>query len=191
MGITKVNKNLIGDSALDSDKIANNSIGSDEILDNTITNADISPQASISTSKLNLPGSATDLLNGAGGFEQANVEQADTNNFNIGVLGFKMAVNEGLTVFNLKDGVVDEFNDESGIDTAENSNVTYDSSSDFYSGGSGFQASTPPTQNIFSFLSTGPHTYTAETGVTNVNVLVVGGGGGGGPGGYNLSLIHI
>ena len=49
MGITKVNKNLIGDSALDSDKIANNSIGSDEILDNTITNADISPQASIST----------------------------------------------------------------------------------------------------------------------------------------------
>ena len=185
MGITKVNKNLIGDSALDSDKIANNSIGSDEILDNTITNADISPQASISTSKLNLPGSATDLLNGAGGFGQANVEQADTNNFNIGVLGFKMAVNEGLTVFNLKDGVVDEFNDESGIDTAENSNVTYDSSSDFYSGGSGFVASTPPTQNIFSFLSTGPHTYTVETGVTNVNVLVVGGGGGGGVGGYN------
>ena len=185
MGITKVNKNLIGDSALDSDKITNNSIGSDEILDNTITNADISPQASISASKLNLPGSATDLLNGAGGFGQADVEQADTNNFNIGVLGFKMAVSEGLTVFNLKDGIVDEFNDESGIDTAENSNVTYDSSSDFYSGGSGFIASTPPTQNIFSFLSTGPHTYTVETGVTNVNVLVVGGGGGGGPGGYN------
>tara|TARA_Y100001935_G_scaffold198051_1_gene166277 strand:+ start:1462 stop:1698 length:237 start_codon:yes stop_codon:yes gene_type:complete len=68
MGITKVNKNLIGDSALDSDKIANNSIGSDEILDNTITNADISPQSSISVSKLNLPGSATDLLNGAGAF---------------------------------------------------------------------------------------------------------------------------
>ena len=185
MGITKVNKNLIGDSALDSDKIANNSIGSDEILDNTITNADISPQSSISVSKLNLPGSATDLLNGAGAFVQADVEQADTNNFNIGVLGFKMAVSEGLTVFNLKDGIVDEFNDESGIDTAENSNVTYDSSSDFYSGGSGFVASTPPTQNIFSFLSTGPHTYNVETGVTNVNVLVVGGGGGGGSGGYN------
>jgi hypothetical protein len=185
MGITKVNKNLIGDSTLDSDKIANNSIGSDEILDNTITNADISPQASISASKLNLPGSATDLLNGAGGFQAASVAQADTNNFNIGVLGFKMAVNEGLTVFNLKDGIVDEFNDESGIDTAEISNVTYDSSSDFYSGGSGFVAISPSTQNIFSFLSTGPHTYTAETGVTNVNVLVVGGGGGGGPGGYN------
>ena len=185
MGITKVNKNLIGDSALDSDKIANNSIGSDEILDNTITNADISPQASISASKLNLPGSATDLLNGAGGFGQADVEQADTNNFNIGVLGFKMAVSEGLTVFNLKDGIVDEFNDESGIDTAENSNVTYDSSSDFYSGGSGLVPSTPPTQGITAFTSVGPHTYNVEPGTTNVNVLVVGGGGGGGPGGYN------
>ena len=50
----------------------------------------------------------------------------DSNAFNIGVLGFKMAGAEGLTIFNLKDGVVDEFNDESGIDTAENSNVTYD-----------------------------------------------------------------
>ena len=125
MGITKVNKNLIGDSALDSDKIANNSIGSDEILDNTITNADISPQASISTSKLNLPGSASDLLNGAGGFQAASVAQADTNTFNIGVLGFKMAVAEGLTLFNLKDGVVDEFNDESGTDSAENTNAAY------------------------------------------------------------------
>ena len=74
---------------------------------------------------------------------------------------------------------MDEFNDESGIDTAENSNITYDSSSDFYSGGSGFMPSTPPTQNIFSFTATGPHTYTVESGVTRVYVLVVGGGGGG------------
>ena len=81
MGITKVNKNLIGDSALDSDKIANNSIGSDEILDNTITNADISPQASISASKLNLPGSATDLLNGAGGFTHTFISLLDIIHF--------------------------------------------------------------------------------------------------------------
>ena len=184
MGITKVNKNLIGNSALDSNKIADNSIGSDEILDNTITNADISPQASISATKLNLPGSASDLLNGAGAFAEANVGQADTNAFNIGVLGFKMAVNEGLTLFNLVDGVVDEFNDQSGIDTAENVGMTYDSASDFYSGGAGVTPS-PPTQDITSFTSTGPATYTVESGVTNVNVFVIGGGGGGGTGGYN------
>ena len=184
MGITKVNKNLIGDSALNSDKIADNSVGTNEILDNTIVNADISPQASISATKLNSPGSASDLLNGAGAFVEAGVGQADTNNFNIGVLGFKMAVNEGLTLFNLVDGVVDEFNDQSGIDTAENVGMTYDSASDFYSGGAGVTPS-PPTQDITSFTSTGPATYTVESGVTNVNVFVIGGGGGGGTGGYN------
>ena len=184
MGITKVNKNLIGDSAVNSDTIADNSVNSDIILDNTITNADVSPQASIAFSKLNLPGSASDLLNGAGGFQVASVTQSDTNNFNIGVLGFKMAVAEGLTLFNLKDGVVDEFNDESGVDTAENVTMSYDSASDFYSGGSGTNPS-PPTQDITTFTSTGPHTYTAESGVSNVNVFVIGGGGGGGTGGYN------
>ena len=184
MGITKVNKNLIGDSAVNSDTIADNSVNSDIILDNTITNADVSPQASIAFSKLNLPGSASDLLNGAGAFQVASVAQADTNNFNIGVLGFKMAVAEGLTLFNLKDGVVDEFNDESGVDTAENVSMSYDSASDFYSGGSGTNPS-PPTQDITTFTSTGPHTYTAESGVSNVNVFVIGGGGGGGTGGYN------
>ena len=81
----------------------------------------------------------------------------DLNAFNIGVLGFKIAVNEGLTIFNLVDGVVDEFNSESGIDTAENVNVTYDSSSDFYSGGFGI-GDLPPTEGITAFTSVGPHT---------------------------------
>jgi len=56
----------------------------------------------------------------------------DKNAFNISLLGFKMAVNEGLTVFNLVDGVVDEFNDESGTDEAEGSNDTYCGTSDYY-----------------------------------------------------------
>ena len=43
-----------------------------------------------------------------------------------------MAVNEGLTVFNLVDGIVDEFHDESGTDEGEGSNDTYCASSDFY-----------------------------------------------------------
>ena len=55
----------------------------------------------------------------------------DSNAFNIGVLGFKVAVNDGLTVFNLIDGVVDEFHDNTGVDTPENSNATYDATSDF------------------------------------------------------------
>src|SRR5210317_698833 len=58
--------------------------------------------------------------------------QSEDNALNIGLLGFKIAVNEGLTVFNLADGVVDEFNDETGTDEAEGSNDTYNCSSDFY-----------------------------------------------------------
>ena len=57
----------------------------------------------------------------------------DSNAFNIGVLGFKLAVNDGITVFNLVDGVVDEFHDNTGVDTAESTNSLYDSSGDFFS----------------------------------------------------------
>ena len=48
---------------------------------------------------------------------------------------------------------MDEFNDQSGIDTAENVGMTYDSASDFYSGGAGVTPG-PPTQDITSFTST-------------------------------------
>ena len=44
-----------------------------------------------------------------------------------------MAVNDGLTIFNLIDGVVDEFNDESGTDEAEGSNDHYCATNDVYS----------------------------------------------------------
>mgnify|MGYP001371356016 FL=1 len=63
------------------------------------------------------------------GFIQSNI---DTNEQNIALLGFKMAVNEGLTVFNLVDGIVDEFHDESGTDEGEGSNDLYCTSNDNY-----------------------------------------------------------
>ena len=58
-------------------------------------------------------------------------DDIDTNAFNISLLGFKMAVNEGLTVFNLVDGVVDEFHDESGTDESE-VNDLYNATCDYY-----------------------------------------------------------
>jgi len=142
-----------------------------------------------------------------GGLGDAN--QIDKNSFNIGLLGFKMAVTEGLTVFNLVDGVVDEFHNESGIDTAENSNSFYDSDSDFYT--NNIQSTGP----VVAFLGTDSVTYespdmgpisgiTSQTnpdvgtgtfgqiaipsGTTSIEVLLMTGGGGqgvkfGGPGG--------
>ena len=135
-------------------------ITGENVTDGTILNVDVNPSA----------------------IDPNNTEI--NNLFNIGVIGFKMAVNEGLTVFNLVDGVVDEFHSEGGVDTAENVNASYDSTSDFY-GNQGTNVPLPSPQiGRTSVTSTGPSTYTVESGITAVNVLVVGGGGGGGAGGY-------
>ena len=74
-------------------------------------------------------------------------DRGDRNETNIGLLAFKMAVNEGLTVYNLVDGIVDEFNDESGVSTPQNSNAIYDATCDSYGNGQSF----PLVTNIFSF----------------------------------------
>ena len=92
-------------------------IKSSNIKDAEVKNVDISPTAAIDSSKVS----------------GLDTTQLETNAFNIGILGFKIAVNDGVTIFNLVDGIVDEFHDETGIDTAENSATTnYDSSGDFY-----------------------------------------------------------
>src|SRR5210317_1730323 len=112
MAINKIKTGSIADSA----------VTTDAIQDSAVTNAKVSPSAAIEQSKIN--NLATSLSDAS--------TQATNNQFNIGLLGFKMAVNEGLTVFNLVDGVVDEFNDESGTDEAEGSNDYYCGTSDFY-----------------------------------------------------------
>ena len=98
-------------------------------------------------------------------------------------MGFKLAVNDGLTVFNLVDGIVDEFHDNTGVDTPENSNALYDASSDFYSNQVAGDIPAPQagrqvlTSHTFPTLGEG--TYTVEPTVTAVDLLIVGGGGGG------------
>ena len=144
-------------------------IKSTDITDGTIVDADISPSPSISGTKVDV-----DL----------GLAEAQTP-FNIGLLGFKKAVNEGLTIFNLMDGIVDEFHSEGGIDTAENSNATYDATSDFYANTAPNQPLPSPSIQRQSFISPGAGTYSVEPTTTAVDVLVIGGAGGGGAGGYN------
>jgi len=130
----------------------------------------------------------------------ANIDsdKQDNNAFNISLLGFKMAVNEGLTVFNLVDGVVDEFNDESGTDEAEGSNDLYCGTSDYYinsntpdgspiapvSYSAGFTTSSI-TEPDTSTAGTNPDhgcgsygSYTVPCGVTSVSAFTWGAGGG-------------
>ena len=108
----------------------------------------------------------------------------DGNAFNIGVLGFKIAVNEGLTIFNLVDGIVDEFNNESGIDTAENVTSPYDSSSDFYSNLDGPNPIPSPQRGLTQITSSGSGTFSNEPTTTVVKVFALAGGGAGGGAGY-------
>ena len=128
MALTKVTTKGITDSAVTTDKIAPanvttakigpSAVESSEINDGTVTASDLASTLDLSSKTLTLPGSAT-----------STIDQ------NIALLGFKMAVNDGLTVFNLVDGVVDEFHDESGTDEGEGSNDTYCSSNDNYVNG--------------------------------------------------------
>ena len=180
MSTTKVNPQMFTPGTqTPNSSLENNVVTSSKIVDNSIINADISPSAAIDRSKLSLPGSANEAFGAVSGFTEVDLSAAGTNAFNIGLLGFKMAVNEGLTRFNLVDGVVDEFNDESGIDTSENTNALYDSSSDFYSNLDGPNPFPGPTAPRQSFTTVGPATYSVPALTTSVDVLVIGGGGAG------------
>ena len=117
--------------------------------------------------------------------------KTEDNEFNISLLAFKMAVNEGLTVFNLVDGVVDEFHDESGTDEAEGSNDLYCSSSDLYKNATapvavsaGF-STTAVTEGDTSTAGNNPtygtatnHTFTVPSGLSSINFFLWGGSGG-------------
>ena len=133
MGITKLVKQNLSENSITSSKTSGVSVDTSKI-GTVVKNEDISPSASLSTTKLDLssiPPSQFVKMNNTGG--TIDVQGLDEATFNIGLLGFKMAVQEGLTIFNLVDGVVDEFNSEGGVDTSETSNALYDSSGDFYS----------------------------------------------------------
>ena len=161
--------------------ITDSSVTSAKILDGTIANADVNACAAIASTKISGAVSSAEI---------GVVEQ------NIGLLGFKMAVNEGLTVFNLVDGIVDEFHDESGTDEGEGSNDTYCASSDNYvnqtadvpySAGFGISTATEATApGNTSTTHTNPSTnqgtfgtFTVPTGMTSIAIKAWGAGGGG------------
>ncbi len=202
MAITKINK------------LPDNVVSTAKVADNTVINADVNTCAAIVQSKVS--GLATSLSNICSSVTSATADNV-LNNFNIALLGFKMATQENLTVFNLIDGVVDEFHDESGTDEAEGSNDLYCASSDYYinstqPGGvsaclsAGFTTSSitePDTSttgtNPGPVCETGEGTfggYTVPTGVTSINVKLWGAGGSrfshdSGGGGYTEGTLAV
>lgn len=72
-----------------------------------------------------------------GGNTEAQLDEAvmrsGKNHDNIMINAFRIAINGSLTQFNMVDGIVDEYEDESGIDTGASTNEAYDSTDDYYS----------------------------------------------------------
>ena len=180
-----VTEGKIANCAVAEAKIAGNAVTSAKITDGTVAAADLASSLDLTGKTVTLPQSAF-----------ATVDQ------NIALLGFKMAVNDGLTVFNLVDGVVDEFHDESGTDEGEGSNDTYCSSNDNYvnltagtpySAGFGRTPSAAPiSEPTTSEASEGPFSqgagapssvFTVPSGITSLNIQAWGAGGTAGPGG--------
>jgi len=181
-GITcsAVTEDKLGTSAVTTNKIGPDAVTSAKIQDGQVTADDLASTLDLSSKTLTLP---SDVV--------ADAKRPVQDN--IALLGFKMAVNDGLTVFNLVDGVVDEFNDESGTDEAEGSNDYYCGTTDFYTNNqtcisvsAGFAVASvtePDTSTAGSNPATGSiclATYTVPTGVTNVTAFLWGAGGGGG-----------
>ena len=191
---SEIKTDNFNDDAVTTAKFAADSVESSEINDGTVTADDLASSLDLSSKTLTLP---TTTFN--------------TQNFNISLLGFKMAVNENLTVFNLVDGVVDEFHDESGTDEAEGSNDNYCATSDFYDNvlsvcvSAGFSisavteadtstANANPAQSTSTFGS-----FTVPANLTSVNMFAWGGGGGvsspqsksSGGGGYSEGTLAV
>ena len=204
MALSKVTSNGITDSAVTTAKIANCGVANADLAGDAVTSAKITDgtvAAGDLASSLDLSGKTVTLPQSA----FSTVDQ------NIALLGFKMAVNEGLTVFNLVDGVVDEFHDESGTDEGEGSNDLYCASNDYYvnstsptgaaSAFSGGYTKTAITEPDTGTAGTGgchgsgqSGQYTVQTGVTSVSLFAYGAGGGrptGGGGGFSTGALAV
>jgi hypothetical protein len=130
---------------------------------------------------------------------------------NIVILAWKLAIANSLAVFNLEDGVIDEFEDETGVDTVNSLNENYNPTDDYYNPSEGLvidlmeyssdalaQAAYVKNASAANEATGGTithsgaytiHTFTAN-GTFNspiarsVEVLLVAGGGGGGGDGF-------
>lgn len=80
---------------------------------------------------------------------------------------FNDVIDHGAAVDNLRNGIVDYYNDETGIDTGASVNATYSGSNDSYS-------ATPGSETVYN---SGSGNYTVPAGVESITVKMWGAGG--------------
>ena len=129
--------------------------------------------------------------------DASSVPDIETNRKNLDLLNFKIAVNNAYSLYNFKDGMIDGYQSEDGVDTGASSNYIYDSTNKV------FKVSGPPTggtvttytsgsdYTVHTFSASGTQTYFPDGGPTSelsfvvsdggtADVLIVAGGGAGG-----------
>ena len=104
--------------------------------------------------------------------DASDVPGIGNNRKNLDLLNFKVATNNAYALYNFKDGMIDAYQTQDGVDTGTSTNDTYDSTNKLYSPTVVAAATT-------AFTSTGAATWTCPAGVTSAQILLVAGGGGG------------
>ena len=194
---TSVISDNIGANAVTAPAIFNDAVTSDKIPNGAISDGDLNSTLNLSSKTITLPNTSVGAPNLASTLDLSSktltlpVSSLNTQNFNIALLGFKKAVSENLTVFNLVDGVVDEFADESGVDNSASTNAYYCGTDDYYTNlacgpySAGFTTTsiTEPDTSVTgtnSTCSSGTFgTFTVPAGMTSMNAYLWGAAGGG------------
>lgn len=65
-------------------------------------------------------------------YSNSKLKLADRIELSINTLAFWRSVDQGASIYNLPDGFIDQYEDETGIDTGNSTNESYDSSNDYY-----------------------------------------------------------
>ena len=212
MALTKIGTDGIQDDAVTSGKIPANAVGASEIASGSITNTEISSGAAIATTKIvGLTNSATtDTTNasnissgtlstarmGSGSPSSANFLRGDgtwsalsVDNIerNLAQLALYRASDHSQSKFNLPNGYIDTFTDNTGIDTSASTGELL--TSGYYSGFStstanatGGTVTTVSGYKYHEFTHTGTYNGTTShnfvvPGTGTLEYLIVGGGG--------------
>jgi len=94
--------------------------------------------------------------------------EVDTIKTNIMLNAFRIAIQGGLSLFGMIDGIVDEFEDETGVDTAKSQDETYDATGDFYTNSAAQTWAKTLNENTGNFTST-THSFRQVLAAANIS----------------------
>ena len=119
--------------------------------------------------------------------DASSIPDIGLNRKNLDLLNFKVAVNNAYSLYNFKDGIVDAYQDQDGVDTSGSTDLIYDSTSKYY---------TTRTDALRWFHTGAEQSYTVPTGTTSLVFKVWGAGGGnagydGAGSGYGTGTIAV